>query len=220
MAAVDFQAVYALQDRVLESLSTTDTKFYLTGGTCINRFFLEKRYSDDLDLFTNDNALYREDGRRLMRSLSAAGLPADIRVDTRDFMRLTIDSKLQVDLVNDRVFHFGSITITDKGYPLDNPRNVCANKLTALVGRDEPKDVFDLYVLSCYAGFDWKEILEIASIKAAIDREILEYRLKSFPLALLDHLVVSDEGFLRSLHKDYPALVDDITNEKANRFHE
>lgn len=32
--------------------------------------------------------------------------------------------------------------------------------------------------------------------------------------------VVTDEGFLRFLRKDYPALVDDITNEKANRFHE
>jgi predicted nucleotidyltransferase component of viral defense system len=219
MATVDFRALYAMQDRVLETLSTAATNFYLTGGTCVNRFFLEKRYSDDLDLFCNDNALYREDCRRLMRTLSAAGMPPEIRVDTRDFVRLFFDSKLQVDLVNDRVFHFGSVTITDKGYPLDNPRNICANKLTALVGRDEPKDVFDLYVLACFTGFHWKEMLEIASIKAAIDREILEYRLKSFPLVLLDRLVVSDRDFFLALKKDYPALVDDITNEKVNRFH-
>jgi predicted nucleotidyltransferase component of viral defense system len=220
MAPVDFRAVYALQDRVLESLSRAATSFYLTGGTCVSRFFLEKRYSDDLDLFTNDNALYREDYRRLMRSLSGAGMQPEIRVDTRDFVRLLFDSTLQVDLVNDRVFHFGSVTLTDKGYPLDNPRNICANKLTALVGRDEPKDVFDLYVLACYAGFHWKEILEIASIKAAVDREVLEYRLKSFPLNLLDQLVVSDHAFLRTLEQDYALLVEDIMNEKVNRFHE
>ena len=220
MATVDFRAVYSLQDRVLESLSGAATTFYLTGGTCVNRFFLEKRYSDDLDLFTNDNALFREDYKRLMSALSIAGMHPEIRVDTRDFVRLSFDSILQVDLVNDRVFHFGGVMITDKGYPLDNPRNICSNKLTALVGRDEPKDVFDLYVLACYAGFHWKEILEIASMKAAIDREVLEYRLKSFPLDLLHHLVVSDHGFLQAMEKNYSLLVEDITNENVNRFHE
>ena len=33
-----------------------DTEFYLTGGTCLNRFYYEKRLSDDLDFFYQSRA--------------------------------------------------------------------------------------------------------------------------------------------------------------------
>ena len=38
-----------LQDRVLELIFSQEQEFYLTGGTCLSRFYQEKRYSDDLD---------------------------------------------------------------------------------------------------------------------------------------------------------------------------
>lgn len=42
-----------LQDEILGLVFAENTEFYLTGGTCLNRFYFEKRYSDDLDFFTN-----------------------------------------------------------------------------------------------------------------------------------------------------------------------
>jgi len=43
MESVDYRVLYPIQDRVLAILSRTDTHFYLTGGTCLNRFYFEKR---------------------------------------------------------------------------------------------------------------------------------------------------------------------------------
>ena len=47
----DYTQLYALQDKVLKIIFTEATPFYLTGGTALHRFYCERRYSDDLDLF-------------------------------------------------------------------------------------------------------------------------------------------------------------------------
>ena len=114
---MDYEALYSLQDRVLEALFGDDTQFYLTGGTCLHRFHANKRYSDDLVLFTSDNTLYRDEVRRALNSIARAGFETDISVDSRDFVRIFVDKRLKVDF---------------------------ANKLCALIGQDEPKDVFDI----------------------------------------------------------------------------
>ena len=53
MESIDYKKIYMLQDEILDLVFAEDTEFYLTGGTCLNRFYFEKRYSDDLDFFTN-----------------------------------------------------------------------------------------------------------------------------------------------------------------------
>lgn len=49
-----YQKLYELQDEVLEVVFSVENIFYLTGGTCLSRFYQEKRYSDDLNFFTNN----------------------------------------------------------------------------------------------------------------------------------------------------------------------
>ena len=49
---MDFDRLYELQDAVLDRVFSGETEFYLTGCTCLHRFYLHKRHSDDLDLFT------------------------------------------------------------------------------------------------------------------------------------------------------------------------
>ncbi len=109
---MDYEALYSLQDRVLEAVFDDETQFYLTGGTCLHRFHANERYSDDLHLFTSDNTLYRDEVRRALNSIAQAGLETETSVDSRDFVRIFVD------------------------------------KLCALIGRDEPKDVFDICLLS------------------------------------------------------------------------
>ena len=50
MASIDYIKLYSLQDKVLDIIFKTENIFYLTGGTCLSRFYQEKRYSDDLDI--------------------------------------------------------------------------------------------------------------------------------------------------------------------------
>lgn len=219
MEPVDYRRLYALQDRVLAALRRADTSLYLTGGTCLSRFYLEKRYSQGLDLFTNDTSLYRDDVRRALDTLRADGVAVEVLVDSRDFVRAMVDTILQVGFVNDRVPRHGSVQLTPEGYRIDTPLNILANKLTAIMGRDEPKDIFDVYLIARILRVDWGEAIGIAETKYAVDREVLELRLRSLPLPLLDTLSVADQEFLSSLKADYPALIDDIVNERTNRFH-
>ncbi len=54
MDRVDYyKDLYKLQDIVLKKVFETSNEFYLTGGTCLSRFYKALRYSDDLDFFTN-----------------------------------------------------------------------------------------------------------------------------------------------------------------------
>lgn len=210
MATLAYSNIYALQDKVLAVIFSTETTFYLTGGTCLNRFYHNRRYSDDLDLFTNENALFRDDVRILLDALTSAPLSYTIQVDTRDFIRLLIQDELQLDLVNDRVYRHGKNIHSPKGIVLDNELNICANKLCAIIGRDDPKDMFDLFTIFKEGKIDWKTVITAATKKCVLDPEVLEYRLSSFPLELLDLIAVVDSATVDEMKQGYSNMMEHI----------
>lgn len=210
MAALNYTNVYALQDKVLAPIFSAETTFYLTGGTCLNRFYHNRRYSNDLDLFTNENALFRDDVRILLDALTSASLSYAIQVDTRDFVRLFIQDELQLDLINDRVYRYGKSIHSPLGIVLDNELNICANKLCAIIGRDDPKDMFDLYTIFKMGKLDWKIAITAAAKKCVLDPEVLEYRLSSFPLELLDLLAVVDPTTVSEMKQGYLYMLEHI----------
>lgn len=63
---------------------------------------------------------------------------------------------------------------------IDTPLNILSNKLSAIVGRDEPKDIFDVIHLSTHYSFNWMEVFYHAKQKAVINELDLEQRLVSF----------------------------------------
>jgi len=210
MATLDYTSIYALQDKVLAVIFSTEATFYLTGGTCLNRFYHNRRYSDDLDLFTNENALFRDDVRILLDALTSGSLSYAVQADTRDFVRLFVQKRLHVDLVNDRVYRYGKNIHSPKGIVLDNEVNICANKLCATIGRDDPKDIFDLYTIFKEGQIDWKTVITVAAKKCVLDPEVLEYRLSSFPLDLLDLLAVVDQATVTEMKQGYSHMVEHI----------
>jgi predicted nucleotidyltransferase component of viral defense system len=207
---MDYQELYRLQDKVLESVFAGATTFYLTGGTCLHRFYSEMRYSNDLDLFTSDNALYRDDLRIVFDAMQAAALEFAVAVDTRDFVRILVADSLIIDLVNDRVHRHGAAVISDQGYRLDNLINIFANKICAVVGRDEPKDVFDICTLMRIDGITPGEILPAVQRKCTIDLEELEHRFRTFPVELFQTLSVVDHDFLETVTRKYESLVTEL----------
>jgi predicted nucleotidyltransferase component of viral defense system len=208
MAKIDYPGIYKLQDQVLTVVcSAATTGFYLTGGTCLNRFYLERRYSDDLDFFTNDNHLFRDDVRLLRQALAEASIAFEVAVDSRDFVRLMVEGVLKVDLVNDRVYRFGKSVNGAGNIVLDNLGNLGANKICAVLGRDDPKDIFDLFTISCIAGTHWPDIMSAAAKKCVVDAEELRFRLESFPLSLIDILPVTRSHFVADFQRDYKKMV-------------
>ena len=102
MEDLEFTALYQLQDKALAAVASVETAFYLTGGTCLHRFYTERRRSDDLDFFSNDNNLFRDDVRTVTAALRHTDMGLAVVVDERDFVRLVLGERLKVDLVNDR----------------------------------------------------------------------------------------------------------------------
>ena len=213
---VDYSKLYLVQNEVLDIIFSEESIFYLTGGTCINRFYSEKRYSDDLDFFTNDNNLFREYIRSILTIFDEKKIIFEIVTDSKDFVRIKIKDILKVDFINDRIYYYGRTVKSESGYILDNTMNMSANKLSAIVGRDEPKDIFDLFLLSTLSEFNWNTVSEISQKKELFEYDILEYRLKTFPLFLLDKLTVKDQSFLSVVKSNYHLMVDDIIHGNNN----
>jgi predicted nucleotidyltransferase component of viral defense system len=209
MGFIDYQLLYKLQDDVLERIFEVENEFYLTGGTCLSRFYQAKRYSDDLDFFTNDSVRYGFAVKKIKRELQKHfDLVAE--VESKDFSRYRINDLLQIDFVNDRVPRYKDVIITEKNYIIDNVENILSNKITAIMGRDNPKDIFDIYLIDQFYAFSWSEIIASAKEKAAFSLDDLVVRLKSFPKNELAKIQLIDHHFLDTFATDFPMIIKEI----------
>ena len=114
MDSIDYVKLYELQDKVLDIVFDTESIFYLTGGTCLSRFYYEKRYSDDLDFFTHANIEFNRGIREIKIALSKKFTVVE-EVTSKDFIRFKIEDLLQIDFVNDRIMRYESLNYLDNG---------------------------------------------------------------------------------------------------------
>lgn len=208
-----YKELYNLQDRVLRELGELTTPFYLTGGTALGRFYLNHRYSDDLDFFTNNNPDFSKWVQTVLKSLSTNFERRNSEtLVAEDFARTFIHdntTSLKIEFVNDVDFYVGDNQFS-KGIRLDNVRNILSNKLTALIGRDEPKDVFDIIHIALNFNFNWKEIFLEAKEKSVINEIDIIYRLNSFPVELFENVKwqLNDSSM-----DDYQSILNTIVND-------
>lgn len=202
---IDYKKLYLLQDEVLKIVFDLENTFYLTGGTALHRFYYHYRYSDDLDFFSHNDTLFGESVNEVIDALVKKDYDINHTVQVKDFHRIMVDNFLQLDFVNDRVHREGKSKIIND-IRVDNTINILANKVTAIIGRDEEKDFFDLFCLAQHESFNWETILEIANEKSVFDKETLIYRLKSFPLAwlrnikIIEDITINDEMIKQLTH--------------------
>lgn len=187
----DYGKLYQLQDKFLSWWATLDLPFYLTGGTALGRFYLNHRFSEDLDFFTNSNPLYPE-YISILKSKIGQRFAVNVQESlyAGDFTRFFItedDTFLKVELVNDIEYYPGKPFHYQYGL-IDKPLSILSNKLTAIVGRDEPKDVFDIVHLSLNYSFNWQEIFYHAKQKSVINEIDVEQRLCSFPVEWMENV--------------------------------
>jgi hypothetical protein len=162
--------LYPFQDEVLAAAAGVETGFYLTGGTALGRVHLRHRYSEDLDLFVNDDDRFQAWVDRLLE-IWRAEARWRLVVQRRDprFVRAFLshgDTQLKVEFVNDVRGRVG-LPGRHEGFGLvDTPENILANKVTALLDRQEPKDLADVWGLCRRGGLQLREALVGASSKA------------------------------------------------------
>ena len=210
MGGIDYKRLYALQDKVLTAIFKVENEFYLTGGTCLSRFYQEKRYSDDLDFFTNSSSRFGFAVKNIKQALGK-DFQLTTEVDSKDFIRLRVDDILQVDFINDISSRYKDVIIAKNNYIIDNIENILSNKITAVMGRDNPKDIFDIYLICKYYSFSWEDILKSAHDKAGFNNDELIVRLKSFPRDLLKSINIIDEDFLDNFENEFPLIIEEIS---------
>lgn len=158
----------ALQHELLRALSARSDRFFLTGGAALAGWLLGHRPTDDLDLFTEDDQAMA-DADRLVRS-AAADLGAAVESlrtapDFRRYLVKTETDAVVVDFVRERVPQ-AFPKIERDGLRMDSPEEIVVNKLCALLGRVESRDLVDLYFL-VRAGLPPERFLEDAARKDA-----------------------------------------------------
>lgn len=170
-SAFYFTRLYPMQDRVLARLASIESGFYLTGGTAASRAYLHHRFSDDLDLFVNDDDRFRLWAQRVVQALARSGdWQVTVVHQEARFARLNLtesDVVLKIEMVNDVPAHVGELRRDPVLGLLDSPENILANKLTAVVDREEPKDLADIWGFCCRMGLSCEAALEGAQSKAA-----------------------------------------------------
>ncbi len=126
----------------------TDREFFLTGGAVLAGWELQHRTTEDLDLFTDKDAVVAGE-RTLKAAVADLGGQLEAITTSPDFRRFvaTIQGeRIKVDLVRDRAPQLFPKQERD-GVRMDSAEEIFTNKICTLVERSEIRDVVDLMLL-------------------------------------------------------------------------
>jgi hypothetical protein len=167
-----------IQKKILHALKGKIDDFYLAGGTALSLFYLHHRESEDLDFFTQEfdaarvmeiiNFLKRDMKKKIdLVSENLSAKTADIMIYNLEFAE---NSFLKIDFVQD-VLRLINQPQAIEGIKILSKEDIYLRKIYAVSGtrigadrigrnefaggRQEAKDLFDLYFLS-------KEVLRLA----------------------------------------------------------
>ncbi|MFY9345220.1 MAG: nucleotidyl transferase AbiEii/AbiGii toxin family protein [Planctomycetota bacterium] len=156
-----------LQADLLRAFFAQERRFVLTGGGALVGFHLRHRTSEDLDLFAKP-PVSLDDGYHALAA-AASGLGATIEVQRRypEFQRVIVRRNQEsavVDLVIDRAPDVDQPVDVEHGIRLHSLREIAANKVCALLGRAEIRDLIDLRAI-LMTGADLRGVLADAERK-------------------------------------------------------
>jgi hypothetical protein len=170
-SAFYFDHLYPFQDRVMKVFTRVETGFYLTGGTAASRGYLKHRFSDDLDFFVNDDDQFGLWVERVIQALSQSqNWTCEVLMKEERFARLNIiENKLflKLEFVNDVPARVGKVQDHPVLGRLDSAENILANKVTALLDREEPKDLADIWGFCFQMNLSLQDAITNAQSKAA-----------------------------------------------------
>jgi len=221
MSKKDYRKLYRAQDYLLGLMKKLDTPFYLTGGTALGRFYLNHRYSLDLDFFVNANDRFTEYIQLINRVMKKnVGIDYEKSLVGEEFARFIVKTEelLKVEFVNDIKFRYG-IPCNSRYGLIDNVRNILSNKIGAIVSREEAKAICDIYFIAMNYRFNWAELIAETKEKIVINELDIAQKINEFPVELLDNVdwIISKPD-LDEWRKKLTKISDDILLGKDNSF--
>lgn len=139
-----------LQRDVLREFFARERRFVLTGGGALIGYHLHHRRSDDLDLFGKPPVELADERRALDGAAAALGATVESLRTFPEFTRVLVRRGAEstiVDLAIDRAPDVDVPFDVEQGVRVQSRREVTANKLCALVGCSEIRDLIDLHAL-------------------------------------------------------------------------
>jgi len=136
----------AFQQRVLATLATRPER-YLAGGAALHQAPDSLRYSDHLDFFHDAEARVAAAFADDRATLEAAGFSLELAFSQPGFIRAIVSlgaDATRVDWAHDTAWRFFPLRHEPWGGWVLHPVDLAINKVLALAGRNEPRDVLDL----------------------------------------------------------------------------
>ena len=191
----------------------------------MSRGYLNHRYSDDLDLFVNNDSNFQGHIEKAIESLETAGFAIDFyKTSSPDFTRIFLDKNknglgkkgLKIDFVNDIPIHFGDIAETPVYYRTDSIRNILSNKYTALY-RISTKDAVDICAIAENYPFSWADIIKEADQKeGGLDGKEIVQIFSCFSDNDFENINWIEKPDIKTLRKKIAIVAKDMLEEKEN----
>ena len=158
------QILTNFQEGLIKELSQTRLKdnFFLTGGTALSVFYLEHRYSEDLDFFTETPNVVVS----VLPALEAIQQKMSVSVQARrtfeTFIEIIVESKegemTILHFAQDSPYRLKPTIYNEKyGIYIDNSLDISCNKFSALFDRHDMKDFVDIFFID-------KEIMKFEEV--------------------------------------------------------
>jgi len=202
--------------------------FYLSGGTALAEYYLQHRFSDDLDFFTRDRANFASANNRVREAASAARLAiSDVVVG--DY---SVRYRLDGDVVTDHQLQKVEFLYDPAPYQRDPSRIgaalvdsllcIAIKKVDALHNRTEIKDFIDFYLAVQKGGYSVTDLIAVAKAKnGAIDEWAVAAQFDSFdslmPLDDFKRLYMKSEISVDAISEFYRTWAGRVFEAFGNR---
>ncbi len=219
MALSPKDVLSALQWEFLSFFFQGTPPFFLTGGTALSAFYLQHRYSEDLDLFTLDSDVF--DRVPLYVADTATRLTASVASlqTAPQFRRYQLSRKGEsviVDFVREVVPQISEEKNRFEGIMVDTLDDITANKICTVISRAEIKDYIDLYFLG-RAGYPLENYIESAQRKdAGVSQAMLAYLLSELRLSKVPDFMIAPVS-LKDLQEYFHSLARKLAVESFPR---
>jgi len=128
--------------------------FYLTGGGALSEYYLQHRFSQDLDLFTQSQSAF-EQSEKDLRSAAQEVKAKHIRFQamqagdnlSRCFLSLSSEPEIKIDVVHDFPPYFGEVVLQEDGVRVDSLDNLAVENCWQFL--DEHILEISLICISC-----------------------------------------------------------------------
>jgi len=154
--------------KVLRSLPLSK-RFYWTGGTLLSHYYLKHRRSFDIDFFTDNPFSYdilRPFIDEVKNQIPSVTLSEKKVFDRWEYLIASKKESMRCEFVHyngDRK-RLAPLT-TYYGIMIDSLKDIAANKTMAYFDRNEPKDLFDLWVLLYRKKYTVRQLLKMVEKK-------------------------------------------------------